>query len=229
MKSAYELSANTLESMVFLNRGDHFEAQPLSVEAQMAPAFGVCVGDMDGDGNEDVFLSQNFFATQPGTSPYDSGRGLWLRGDGKGGFLGVPGQVSGIEIYGEQRGCALADYDHDGRIDLVVAQNAAGTKLFHNVGAKPGLLVRLAGPPGNPNGVGATMRLLFSTGTGPTREVHAGSGYWSQDGALQVLAIPQPPSAIVVHWPWGSVVTNAVPPGAREISVDLAGKLNLLR
>ncbi len=25
--------------------------------------FGVCVADMDGDGHEDVFLSQNFFAT----------------------------------------------------------------------------------------------------------------------------------------------------------------------
>jgi hypothetical protein len=229
MKSAHELSANVLESMVFLNRGDHFEARPLPIEAQMAPAFGVCVGDMDGDGHEDIFLSQNFFATQPATSPYDSGRGLWLRGDGRGGFTAVPGQESGIKVYGEQRGCALADYDHDGRVDLVVAQNAAATKLFHNRGAKPGLLVRLEGLPGNPTGVGATMRLIFPTGAGPAREVHAGSGYWSQDSAVQVLATPQAPSAIFVLWPWGVAVTNAVPAGAREISIDLGGKLKMLR
>jgi len=48
--------------MAFLNHGDHFEAIPLPAEAQLAPAFAVLLGDFDGDGAEDVFLSQNFFA-----------------------------------------------------------------------------------------------------------------------------------------------------------------------
>ena len=52
---------NTLESMLFLNRGDSFEARPLPPEAQFAPIFGIAVGDMDGDGKEDVLVSQNFF------------------------------------------------------------------------------------------------------------------------------------------------------------------------
>lgn len=229
MKSARELSANTLESVVFLNRGDHFEARPLPIEAQIAPAFGVCVGDMDGDGNEDVFLSQNFFATQPATSPYDSGRGLWLRGDGKGGFTAVPGQQSGIKIYGEQRGCALADYDHDGRVDLVVAQNAAATRLYRNKNARPGLLVRLVGPDGNPLGVGASIRLQFGGKAGPLRELHAGSGYWSQDGALQVMATPGTPTAVIVGWPGGNLTTNALPPNAREVSVQVNGKMVIAR
>lgn len=228
-QSARVVQANTLESMVLLNRGDHFEACPLPVEAQMAPAFGICVGDMDGDGKEDIFLAQNFFATQPATSPYDGGRGLWLRGDGKGGFEPVPGQKSGIKIYGEQRGCALADYDHDGRIDLVVTQNAGPTKLFHNQSARPGLLVRLVGPPGNPSGVGATLRLAFENRLGPAREIHAGSGYWSQDAALQVMATPETPTAILVRWPGGHPSTNAIPSGAREISVDVHGELRVVR
>ena len=79
------------------------------------------------------------------------------------------------------------DFDGDGRVDLAVTQNGAETKLYQNVGAKPGLRVRLAGPPGNPDGIGATMRPIFGQRMGPAREIHGGSGYWSQDSAVQVL------------------------------------------
>src|SRR5438046_8486520 len=75
------LSSRWLETTLFLNRGDHFEARALPIEAQFAPAFGVAVADMDGDGYEDFFLSQNFFAVDGDTSRHDAGRGLWLRGD----------------------------------------------------------------------------------------------------------------------------------------------------
>src|SRR5690606_18733259 len=57
------LEVTTLASMVFINTGSRFEPRPLPPEAQFAPAFAVCVADVDGDGHEDVFLSQNFFAT----------------------------------------------------------------------------------------------------------------------------------------------------------------------
>src|SRR6185503_19372066 len=184
------LEANWLESTVFLNRGSSFEAKPLPLEAQFAPAFGISVADFDGDGNEDIFLAQNFFSVDGDTPRYDAGRGLLLAGDGKGDFRSVPGQMSGLKIYGEQRGCAVSDYDADGRSYLVVGQNGPETKLYHNDGARAGLRVRLTGPPGNPNGIGATLRLHTADTVGPARAVHAGSGYWSQDSAIQVLAAP---------------------------------------
>src|SRR5207247_7734990 len=134
----------------------------------------VCDGDCDGDGNEDIFLSQNFFGVEVETSRYDAGRGLWLRGDGRGNFRPVPGQESGVKVYGEQRGAALCDYDADGRVDLVVTQNGAETKLFHNEGAKPGLRVRLRGQPGNLAGIGAVIRLVFGQKMGTAREILAG-------------------------------------------------------
>jgi len=211
--------------MVFWNRGDRFEPEPLPAEAQYAPAFSVNVADFDGDGCEDIFLSQNFFANQPEVPRYDAGRGLLLRGDGAGKFVPVPGQESGIKVYGEQRGAAVADFDNDGRVDLVVTQNGAATRLFHNVTAKPGLRVRLAGPPGNPSGIGAQLRVLFGERGGPVREIHAGSGYWSQDSAVSVLAIPETPSRLWVRWPGGKVTTTELPLDAREISVDDHGAL----
>jgi hypothetical protein len=229
LKAAKELTVNTLASMIFLNRGDHFEAKPLPLEAQLAPAFGVSVADMDGDGKEDLFLSQNFFGLPHEVPRLDAGRGLWLKGNGHGEFTAVPGQESGIKVYGEQRGCAVCDYDADGRIDLVVAQNGNATKLFHNDRAKPGLRVRLIGAPGNPNGVGAWLRLQRETFKGPVRETHAGSGYWSQDGAVQVLGLQEPPTQLWVRWPDGKTTTNDVPPATREIEVKIDGKLKVLR
>jgi hypothetical protein len=222
--------------MVFFNRTNYYEAVEMPYAAQIAPAFAVNVGDFDGDGNEDVFLSQNFFALatrmfRPDDAGYrlDAGRGLWLRGTGGGQLEAVPGQKSGILIYGEQRGAALGDFDGDGRVDLAVSQNGAETKLYRNVLGKPGLRVRLNGPPGNPDGVGATLRLVFGSRMGAAREIHGGSGYWSQDSVVQVMGCPEPPTQIWIRWPGGKTTTSPVPAGAKEITVDTDGKLTVNR
>ena len=216
------LEANSLASMVFLNRPGRFVPRELPPEAQWAPAFAVTVADFDNDGFEDLFLSQNFFDVQAEMSPLDAGRGLLLRGDGTGGFIALPGRESGLEIYGEQRGAAACDFDEDGRTDLVVTQNGSRTKLYLNQCQKSGLRVRLHGPPENSNAIGASIRLRFGEQWGAAREVHAGSGYWSQDSALQVMGLRGTPTEIEVRWPKGTVTRTAVPLDAKEI--DLGGQ-----
>jgi hypothetical protein len=223
------LEVNTLASTVFFNRGDHFEARALPTEAQFSPAIAVCIGDYNGDGNEDVFLSQNYFAMAPETSRNDAGRGLWLKGDARGELTPAAGHESGVKVYGDQRGAALCDYDGDGRVDLVVAQNGAETKLYHNVGGKPGLRVLLKGSPDNPRGVGATVRVKFAERWGAAREVHAGSGYWSQDSAVMVLGTPEPPSQIQVLWPGGKIISYDLSSGAREVHLSPGGEIDVLR
>ena len=225
--AAKVLEANWLETTLFLNRGDHFEAHALPIEAQFSPAFGLCVADADGDGHEDIFLAQNFFAAQSETPRCDAGRGLWLQGDGKGGFAAVAGQQSGVTVYGDQRGAAVCDYDGDGRVDLAVAQNGAPTRLFHNLGARPGLRVRLRGPAGNPDAIGAVVRLRFGEHWGPARQVHAGAGYWSSDSVVQVLGMPSAPTQIQVRWPGGKLATSDVPAGARGVIVSADGRLEV--
>ena len=131
-------------------------------------------------------------------------------------------------IYGEQRGAAAADYDRDGRVDLVVSQNATTTRLYHNLRAKPGLRVRLNGPPGNPSGVGAMMRLKSGDNLGPAREIHAGSGYWSQDSPVQVLARLPEPMQLWVRWPGGKTNLVDLPNGAREVQMSITGEVKAL-
>ena len=237
-KPAERVQATTLASTVFFNRTNHFEAVAMPYAAQIAPAFAVNVGDFDGDGNEDIFLSQNFFALTTSAAVnllqmaeagrrLDAGRGLWLRGTGGGKLEAVSGQKSGILVYGEQRGAALGDFDGDGRVDLAVSQNGDQTKLYRNVLGKPGLSVRLNGPPGNPDGVGATLRLVFGGRLGAAREIHGGSGYWSQDSAVQVLGCPETPTEIWIRWPGGKTTISPIAAGAKEIVVDTSGKVTV--
>jgi hypothetical protein len=220
------LEANWLESTIFFNRGDRFEPRLMPTEAQFAPAFAVVTADFDGDGNEDVFLSQNFFAVELETSRYDAGRGVLLKGDGQGGLLPVPASESGVKVYGEQRGAAAADFDQDGRVDLIVTQNAAETRLFKNVRSKPGLRVRLKGPPGNPRGIGVQMRIKHGGNFGAVREIHGGSGYWSEDSPVQVFVAADAPGQLWLLWPGGKSFIVDVPAGAKEIQVGIDGTVS---
>lgn len=213
--------ANWLETTLFLNRGDHFEPRPLPPEAQWAPAFGVSVADLDGDGHEDVFLSQNFSGMLTEECRLDGGLGVWLRGDGHGGWQPMSAAESGIRVPGDGRGTAFCDFDRDGRTDLAVAQNDGPVKLFRNVRGRPGLRVRLRGPSENPDGFGAVLRLRYPDGWGPARVVTCGSGHWSQESLVPVLGLRDrsQPTALWVRWPGGLTREQPLAPNQTEIAI----------
>ncbi len=139
-----------------------------------------------------------------------------------GGFTIQSADQTGIRIYGEQRGAAVADYDHDGRPDLVVTQNGTQTMLYRNNSPTRGLRVQISGPRGNVDGIGSTLRVRKGGSWGPAREIHAGAGYWSQDSATTVLAIPEENLQnleLQLRWPGGRVRAIQVPKGSTEYSI----------
>jgi hypothetical protein len=217
------LNAETFDSMVFLNRGGRFEGVPLAVEAQFSPAFGISIADFDGDGCEDLFLSQNFFGMDVETSRQDAGAGLVLLGDGRGHFRSLGPREAGFSLAGEQRGSAVADVDADGRPDLAVGQQSGKTRILRNRAGKPGVRVALEGPAGNPDGIGAAVRLVMGSRLGPVREIHAGAGFRSQDSPEILLATPQDPTAVEVRWPGGKVQRSEWPVGARSMVIRAEG------
>lgn len=213
--SVAEVNASTLATTVFLNRGEFMEAVPLPREAQLAPVGGLGVADLDGDGRQDIFLGQNFFALRPEVSRVDAGCGLVLVGDGRGGFRAASPSQSGIFLLGESRGVAVGDFNEDGRSDLVVAQNGTTTRvLLNNRTGPPGLRVRLWAGAGNPSGYGATVL----DAAGAAQQVAAGSGYWSQDGAAVTIRNPGM-EPITIRWAGGRTNSYQIPEGSSEVLI----------
>ncbi|MGC1185877.1 MAG: FG-GAP-like repeat-containing protein [Candidatus Acidiferrales bacterium] len=83
---------------------------------------GACVLDYDGDGRPDIFFLD---ADGNGNSAL-----YHNMGDGK--FVDVT-RASGLALHGDGAGCAVGDYDNDGKPDLAVAINGR-VLLFHNEG-----------------------------------------------------------------------------------------------
>ena len=73
------------------------------------------------------------------------------------------------------------------------------------------------------------MRLQYADHLGPAREIHAGSGYWSQDSTIVVLGRTGTPQAIWTRWPGGQETTSPLPVGAQELTLTWQGDLKVLR
>ena len=101
--------------------------------------------------------------------------------------------------------------------------------LFQNSRGQAGLRLRLRGPVGNPHGVGAVVRLRPEQGTGQVFEIHAGSGYWSQDGAVLVLPMSELGQRVSVRWPGGKTVQFSLPAAGQEVSVGYSGAVRVVR
>ncbi len=217
------LQAGMLGHTVFLNRGNRFEPVALPLEAQRAPAHAVTVADFNGDGIDDLFLGQNFFAVPIEIPRLDAGRGLWLRGRGDGTFDPVPGWESGVKVYGEARAIGVSDFDRDGRVDLVVTQNGAPTTYWRNEKGRPGLRVRFAPGAAPGLGIGSTVQLVYDDDSlGPVRQISAGTGYWSQESLAPVLGV-RPGGrvkAVRVTLPGAHTVDVPVDQGVAEIVVQ---------
>lgn len=208
------LEATELRSCVFINDGGgRLVKKPLPDHAQFSPAFGIVPADWDGDGSTDLFMAQNFFPQQEDAPKLDAGTGLILKGDGSGVFEHLPDAFTGVRIYGEQRGAATGDFNNDFRPDLVVAQNAAETRLFlnANTAARPGIRIRLEGPPSNPDGLGATVLISREDGRRCAIPVVAGGGFFSQSAVSPLVGSARDIAGIEVLWPGGR--RTAVPPG----------------
>jgi hypothetical protein len=118
------MSVEQLQSVLLKNNEGAFELNPLPLEAQYFPVYGIKVTDINDDGKPDVLLTGNITATQPDFGSYDAGVGLVLLGHGEGKFTPVRPDESGFITLGEGRGIIeLKETNSGGPIYLVSRNN----------------------------------------------------------------------------------------------------------
>jgi hypothetical protein len=89
------------------------------------------------------------------------------------------GDRAGIANNGNSRGAALADFNLDGLVDLVVVNRRAGAQVWRNAGAGNGrfIEVRLAQDGPNRDGVGAWVEVRCDGDAVMRREITVGGGH----------------------------------------------------
>ncbi|MGH7672847.1 MAG: FG-GAP repeat domain-containing protein, partial [Gemmatimonadales bacterium] len=104
LADAVLMQAHTFSTTLVRNNGDgSFTLVPLPREAQIAPVYGILASDFDRDGNLDLLLAGNFDGVKPEIGRLSAGYGLFLRGDGTGGFTPHRASESGFLVPGQAR------------------------------------------------------------------------------------------------------------------------------
>jgi hypothetical protein len=232
LSSATRVTATEFESGVWMNESTpgepRFRWRVLPVESQLSPCFGVVAADFFGDGAPSLALVQNLYTREGETGLWRGGLGCVLRPSGDDSLLEAMGcDRSGFIVAGDGKGFAIADLNADGRPDLVAGQNNNTLRVFENaVAASEASLpitVRLAGPPGNPQGIGARISMICGGETLATNEIHGGSGYLSQSTSTAFFVRPAAKSSVEfrVLWPTGTVTFAQVDPLVTTVTAKL--------
>jgi hypothetical protein len=122
--------------------------------------------------------------------------GRWVNG----------GLLQGLTLNG--RGLAAADYDNDGRVDVLVGSIGGPLWLLHNTSPDTGHWLTVNVTPFSP---GAAVTVRDSSGRVQTRIVTAGSSYLSsEDPRVHFGFGTAKPVTLTVRYPGGTVVHPAV-------------------
>ena len=115
-------------SGVLLNNKGALTFQPLPVEAQYAPVYGIETVDYDQNGTLDLLLTGNLYDVLPELGRYDASHGLVLLGNGRGQYKALSPVQSGLWIDGQVRN--MSKIQVGTKTMFVLAKNNDKTQLL---------------------------------------------------------------------------------------------------
>lgn len=101
LEESLKLEAKTFSNGILINTEAGFEILKLPQIAQISAVFGIIYDDFDKDGFKDIIIAGNLYNSEMETPRLDAGKGLFLKGDGKGGFQAWRVYDSGLFIPGD--------------------------------------------------------------------------------------------------------------------------------
>jgi len=183
----------------------------MTVLSDPMSGYSVNIADFDNDGWKDIFVSRGDVASpnmagrvhveQPNTV-FRNLNGKWAAFTEDAGFGAQPPR--------RHRGAAVADFNGDGKLDIVVTALSAPAEIWMNdsPGANHWLDVALQGTKSNRDGIGARIKLA-AAGKVQFNHMTTASGYASSSAVPVHFGLGDAHTAdeIEIRWPSGTVQT----------------------
>ena len=123
LEESYKREGSHFESSILINNGNgKFQLNPLPVEAQMAPVFGIVTQDFNLDGFTDLLLVGNDYSLELMTGRIDASNGQLLLGKGDGNFKALKPYESGFIVKGDAKGI-VSLFNHSENQVILTTQN----------------------------------------------------------------------------------------------------------
>ncbi len=137
-------------------------------------------------------------------------------------------EVNAFQNKAAHRGCAFADFDNDGRLDIVTTALNEPAELWMNESARKQhwLQVKLIGVKSNRDGIGARIKLVTADGKTQFNHVTTSVGYASSSEARVYFGLGKEKAVklIEIRWPSGRLQTLQPAQADRVLTVREEGK-----
>ena len=180
-------------------------------------AWGTNIFDSNNNGLLDIYVAND--------SHFETPSGFMCNkliiNEGNSSFI-TSDEVNALQNMHASYGSAIADFDNDGNLDLVVCNSGEdGNQIFENLNETGNYLsIKLEGTQSNSQAIGARVK-IFAEAQEWTKELIAGSSYCSQNSSIlhfglnEIEAIEK----LEIHWPSGTVETIINPPINAKITI----------